>query len=110
MSGGSLYLRTIKFWMRVNKEHPSGCWMWIGAKGQNGYGAMRWGESMKAAKPVGAHRIAYELERGPVPEHMTIDHLCRTKLCVNPAHMEIVTLEENVSRARRLATQKANFS
>ena len=49
-------------------------------------------------KLVLAHRFAYELLRGPIPEGMTIDHLCRTRSCVNPEHFEVVTRGENVLR------------
>jgi hypothetical protein len=45
-----------------------------------------------------AHRVAWELMRGPIPRGMTIDHLCRMPLCVNPSHLEVVTLKENVLR------------
>src|SRR3546814_19356891 len=45
-----------------------------------------------------AHRISYELCVGPIPEGMELDHLCRVRRCVNPAHMEPVTHRENVLR------------
>jgi hypothetical protein len=46
-----------------------------------------------------AHRVAYEALVGPIPDGMTIDHLCRNKRCLNPAHMELVTRGENTRRA-----------
>lgn len=49
--------------------------------------------------PVRAHRFAYELVKGPIPEGLTLDHLCNVPLCVNPDHLEPVTLSENIRRA-----------
>ena len=82
-----------KFWRRVEKSE--GCWRWPGAKNSTGYGMVRVGK-----KVVYAHRYAYELEIGPIPEGLTIDHLCRVRLCVNPAHLEPVTQSENVLRGQ----------
>lgn len=67
------------------------CWNWLGSKYQNGYGKLG-----KAG--IMTHRIAYELTRGGVPSDMCLDHLCKNRLCVNPDHLEIVTLVENVMR------------
>ncbi len=47
---------------------------------------------------TGAHRISWILIRGPIPERLVIDHLCRNPLCVNVDHMELVTVEENTRR------------
>ena len=73
----------------VIPEPMSGCWLWIGSWNAYGYGIIRRQQ---------AHRIAYEAVRGPIPAGLVIDHLCRTRSCVNPAHMEIVTRGENVRR------------
>ena len=71
-----------------------GCAEWTEFVESNGY-ARIWVDG----KNVLAHRWSYEHHIGPIPEGLTIDHLCRTKACVNPFHMEPVTLEENVRRA-----------
>ena len=64
------------------------CWLWIGSK-LKGYG--RWHNRQ-------AHVVAYEMEYGPVPNGLQLDHLCRVKSCVNTAHLEPVTSRENTLR------------
>lgn len=75
-------------------EPNTGCWLWMGPVAHNGYGVV------SPNKPyLSAHRAAYELFVGPIPDGLTIDHLCRVKCCANPAHMEPVTRGENTKRA-----------
>jgi hypothetical protein len=74
-------------------EDESGCWLWQGALGAGGYGVARW-----HGKRNGAPRVASELFVGRIPEGLEIDHLCRVRHCVNPAHMEPVTHAENMRR------------
>lgn len=78
---------------RVDPE--TGCHIWTGSKGVYGYGCM----SVGPRRRQGTHRFAYELKYGPIPEGMTLDHLCRNPSCVNPDHLEPVTNAENVKRA-----------
>lgn len=77
----------------------SGCHLWIGACGASGYGHF----SIRANKYQYAHRMAYELIYGPIPESMEIDHLCRVRCCVNPDHLEAVTKKENSHRSESFA-------
>jgi HNH endonuclease len=77
----------------------TGCWLWTSALSDDGYGRF-WLDG----GPQQAHRAAYELLVGAIPDGLTIDHLCRVRHCVNPDHMEPVTIGENVRRARSLIT------
>lgn len=71
------------------------CIIWIGAKHKQGYGQL--GKS-RSKGTVLAHRFSYEHYRGPIPERMVLDHLCRNVACVNPYHLEITTHAENICR------------
>jgi hypothetical protein len=72
---------------------PAGCWMWTASHFPTGYG-----QFTMDRKPVTAHRAAYELLVGPIPDGAQIDHLCRERGCVNPLHLEPVSREENLAR------------
>jgi hypothetical protein len=76
----------------------SGCWEWIGRRTKNGYGRYYIGTSRLDQRYASAHRWAYELLAGPIPNGMDLVHLCRVRHCVNPAHLEPVTRAENISR------------
>lgn len=89
---GKLVPPEIRFWRFV--EQTPTCWLWRGAIVGRGYGQFGTGGTGRAA----AHRFAYELLVGPIPAGLTIDHLCRVKRCVNPAHLEPVTNAENIRR------------
>lgn len=80
--------------IRVKIDMADDCWLWTAAKDRHGYGRVRW-EGLSSAM---AHRVVYELLVGPIPGGLTLDHLCRTPSCVKPAHLEPVTLRENILR------------
>ncbi len=80
------------FWSKVDKT-VSDCWLWTGAKNSKGYGCFA-----VAGRSQLAHRVAYEELVGSIPDGLQIDHLCRIKSCVNPAHLEPVTALENMNR------------
>ena len=91
-----------RFWAKVDLSAPGGCWVWTAGKTSRGYGSFK-----LAARQVPAHRVAYESLVGPVPPGRELDHLCRVRACVNPAHMEPVTHRENVLRGAGLAALHA---
>ncbi len=71
------------------------CWIWLGAKLPQGYGAWRRpGHTTRRA-----HLLVWRILVGPVPDGLELDHLCRVTACVNPAHMEAVTHRENMRRS-----------
>ena len=75
------------------------CWVWVASLNSAGYGMMSIGSRTDNSKrPALAHRIAYELFRGPIPSGLVLDHLCRNRYCVNPDHLELVAPFENVMR------------
>lgn len=80
-----------RFWEKVDRTDT--CWLWKGGRRNHGYG----GFTISQHK-YQAHRVAYELLVGPIPDGLTLDHLCRVRLCVNPDHLEPVTNKENVRR------------
>lgn len=101
-----------RFWAKVDRRGPDECWIWTAASsGRPGkkYGRIWAGKRSLTGRPLGsqAHRVAYEMFVGPIPQGLQIDHLCRTTLCVNPAHLEPVTYEENQRRGNSPMAQQA---
>lgn len=82
-----------RFWGKVDRRGPDDCWEWAGFVDGGGYGKFRF-----AGKSVRAHRFIYEKEVGPIPEGLDLDHLCRNRACVNPAHLEAVDRRTNLLR------------
>jgi len=85
-----------RFWRFVERGDSSSCWPWLG-KLNRGYGRFTWYVG-GAQRFTGPHRVAYTLLVGAIPDGLTIDHLCRNRCCVNPAHLEPVPLNENIRR------------
>jgi hypothetical protein len=79
---------------RIAPEPNTGCWLWLGSYSHNGYGQVWFnGGNLRA------HRVFWEDENGPIPDGLELDHLCKVRCCVNPAHLEAVTRKENIRRS-----------
>ena len=74
-------------------QREDGCWNWIGPLDHEGYGRF----SM-FGKRWRAHRVAFHISKGDIPDGLALDHLCRNHRCVNPGHLEAVTWTENMRR------------
>ena len=77
------------------------CWIWARSRFPNGYGQAwmhtpRRGEGGKYGRPIQAHRLVYEMFNGAIPDSKQLDHLCRQRGCVNPAHLRVVSCKENI--------------
>lgn len=98
----------LKFIEKVQPD-TTGCWIWTGSITPNGYGKFYMGGKSPAGyrMPDGAHRAAYRLFIGPIPEGLEIDHLCRTTECVNPFHLDAVTHRINLLRGETISAKFA---
>lgn len=83
-----------RFASKYLADEATGCWNWTAARDRDGYGVFNfpWGQHY-------AHRVSYELHVGEIPDGFQIDHLCRNRSCVNPAHLEPVNSRTNTMRS-----------
>lgn len=92
-----------RFWAKVDQDGPvppdrpdlGPCWLWTAAQDTHGYGVI----GILGTAVDKAHRVAYRLLVGPIPDGLELDHLCRVRHCVRPTHLEPVTHAENMRRA-----------
>src|SRR5690554_6462185 len=89
-----------RFWPKIDRTDD--CWLWIGKINNRGYGLFYLDRRMQAA-----HRAAYQLLVGPIPDGLDLDHTCRVRRCVNPDHLEPVTHRENLLRGASFAAVNA---
>jgi hypothetical protein len=92
----------MRFYEKVHVSPDAGCLVWTSAHNGVGYGRLR-----VDGRYVYAHRFAYELLAGPIPNGLTIDHLCRNPGCVNVDHLEPVTMRENILRSEGVSARQA---
>ena len=95
-------IQAAQFWARVDSSNTEGCWPWTGSiQPYIGNSAKPYGVFYRKRIGYYAHRIAYTLASGPIPEGLTIDHVrprCTNTLCCRPDHLEPVTGSENAFR------------
>lgn len=92
-----------RFWSKVDKNGRNGCWVWTRSL-SFGYGRF----NINHLRWVKAHRFAYETLVEPVPEGLCLDHLCRNRRCVNPDHLEPVTMKVNLQRGNNWQRDKTH--
>jgi len=101
---GSIQTPEERFWAKVDRDGPTvrvdlgPCWMWTTTLNTSGYGQFFLNGRTRAA-----HRVAYEWTGKAIPDGYDLDHLCRVRRCVNPAHLEPITEAENARRANAVA-------
>lgn len=86
-----------RFWGKVRKSET--CWHWGASLDGKGYGQVYSGTGRPDKRMLRAHRVAYELQVGSVPDGLDLDHKCGRRSCVNPDHLEPVTRAENLRRS-----------
>jgi hypothetical protein len=90
-----------RFLEKIRTDPVTGCWEWQ-ARRHRGYGTF-WLKGSRFA-----HRVSWELLVGPIPEGLTIDHLCRNKGCVRPDHLEPVPATLNTSRSHEFRARRTH--
>ena len=92
-----------RFWSKV--DQTGDCWLWTGALISSGYGSFYFNGGS-----VLAHRFVYELKVGVIPDGMVIDHLCHTRMCVNPDHLRLTSYRGNqLNRAGAQSNSKSGM-
>lgn len=84
-------------------DRPGECWPWPGCKRDDGYGQIMFNGWVQKA-----HRVAYELHVGPIPDGLMIDHICHERACFNPRHLEPVTKGQNMQNRAGLNGNNAS--
>jgi hypothetical protein len=102
--------RTIaeRFWPKVKKMPSNGCWLWMAGTRYGGYGVIGSGGHFGTMRA--AHRVSWELHRGPIPEGLLVLHRCDTPLCVRPSHLFLGTQNDNITDCIRKGRKVNNYN
>ncbi len=85
-------LPVARFWAKVDVGTVDECWLWTAIVDRHGYGRTRW----DSRRYVGAHRVSWEIEHGPIPDGLCVLHHCDVPNCVNPGHLFLGTHSDNM--------------
>lgn len=95
-----------RFWEKVDKNGPDGCWLWTATcRGPREY---QYGSISLRGRMLSAHRVSWELAGNALVEGLVIDHMCHTRRCVNPAHLQQVTPKQNMENLDGLQSNNSS--
>jgi hypothetical protein len=94
-----------RFWAKVAIAGPKECWEWTACREVGGYGRF-W----HSGGSIPAHRVAYELSTGESPGDLLVDHICRNRVCVNPAHLRLATAKQNAQNQSLARNNTSGFT
>lgn len=94
----------LSFWNKADRSDANSCWLWSAHMSQDGYGVFCRKRKADGRLVFRAHRLAYILTNGSIPDNIMVRHICDVRPCINPLHLELGTAEQNaqdvVSRGR----------